>query len=91
MSHPPLPPNCDLLYEPEASKGPYWIINNLAETSICLVDTDKDDRKVIAAVARCSWLDEAERIEDFESLEFHDQRMIAHENAVAWQEWGNKK
>lgn len=62
MNHPPIPPNCDMFYESESKTGPYWIINNLAVTSICLHDTDKDDRKIIAAVARCAWSDEKRRL-----------------------------
>lgn len=81
---PPIPPNCDILYEPVASRGPYWIINNLAVTSICLEDTDKDDRKIIAAVARCAWLDEAAT--GPKCLE-----QLALNNAAAWKLWGEQK
>ncbi len=98
--HPPIPPNCDLFYEPNAAKGPYWIINNLAETSICLVDTDADDRMVIAAVAEVAWRIEVDRLDialgdicdpaNNPSVELADEYDAAIQNAYEWREWGRK-
>ncbi len=100
-THPEIPPNCDLIYESEAKKGPYWVINNMCQTSICLVDTDPDDRKIIAAVARCAWMDmphDHKLAMDYVPTAYHtsdDSLAEAWEhlkkyNAEAWRIWGNR-
>ncbi len=97
MSHPPLPPSCKLfgLYHDGVAFFRYTS-SGIGHT-YPLEDKDErywknnpDVRTLAASVARCGWLDEAERIEDFESLAFHDQRMIAYENAAAWKKWSLK-
>ena len=82
MSHPPIPPNC-----PNFKRhGELFILQpaRCDHTHVCVGTEDPPSAwiPVIAAVARCFWMDEAERL---------NTRCIAyqaHENAKAWAKWG---
>jgi hypothetical protein len=68
MTHPPIPPNCKYFEEVEGecqfhirfSKFEYT--NPDSQFIFCILeDAGPMERPIIAAVARCAWLDEAEK------------------------------
>ena len=78
MTHPPIPSSTEWFFQHHTIDGKESIYQ----------------RKIISAVARCAWLDEAERLR-------HDKVWLsdpwdmrtgrARENAEAWREWGETK
>ncbi len=95
MNVPPLPPNG--LLEKDSD---LFIYGNLEPVSICMgKGEDKSWRAVIAAVARCAWLDEAKKLqqESFAQVSKDDgykmrqDAMTAQDNADAWDAWGKGK
>ena len=104
MTHPPIPPNCPLFVA-----GAFELFDGDGCIFMVLLDwplpedtvTKRQNqheleiyRPIIAAVARCAWLDEAERLR-------HDKVWLsdpwdmrtgrARENAEAWREWGYRQ
>jgi hypothetical protein len=106
MSHPPIPLNCPYFkYEPDGkyffNQQPQWVfgIPSKGESEVFFTWWVFVDhlRPLIAAVARCAWLDQASRIEGLNTsatMSFYDgmvateSRDIAIENAEAWRIWG---
>lgn len=103
MSHPPIPPGCP--YFKLADSGRWYFVfpngeaanNNYTDILLAELgftcDVDKEQRPVIAAVARCAWLDEAEKVE----AAYDENGVIirtglcnsqARKNAAAWAAWG---
>jgi hypothetical protein len=89
---PPLPPNCGHFRE-------QYFLLSCGET-ICLLGTARW-RPIIAAVARCAWLDEAQALDVTHKHAFSEMRafptihrdehakyVAAIANAKAWAKWG---
>lgn len=104
-SHPPVPPNCPYF----AKDGEDWLFrapNHWSGVVLAsgveegLVWTDEHLngwRPIIAAVARCAWLDEAAKLNGYIAESGEDtsgyidhlfKRADMLKNAQAWREWG---
>ena len=86
MDHPPIPPNCKHF---DSGVHPYFILD--CGDEICLITTARW-RPIVAAVARCAWLDEAERIKkEFwtkDNVKICPEYNDAIINSEAWAAWG---
>ncbi len=98
MNHPPIPPNCKY-FEGQAFvllSGEFWPISYAKDNS-------KYWPPLIAAIARCGWLDEAERMDaercalDSQSKTYYERTSAlieaefkACDNAKAWKKWGER-
>jgi hypothetical protein len=107
MKLPPIPPNCPY-FEQHANDGGevvWWFISGyLQKTSHACgakgdpIETydDKHERGIVAAVARCAWLDEAKRLQMLPDYSYLSNRQripgwsAAHANAEAWRLWGEQ-
>lgn len=59
MDCPPIPPNCDPFQKTIGYfEWPVWVSDKLQ----LIRATNEKQRRIIAAVARCAWLDEAKRV-----------------------------
>lgn len=102
MSHPPIPPGCEFFMD-GGFIAPSALFRH--EHTICRIEGDLDRnprwRKLIAAVARCAWMDEAERLQELmreikakigvsQFQELDDAHTRAMQNAAAWAEWGRQ-
>ena len=82
--HPPIPPNCEsfvsngglCLLIPESEDG--------SEVCVSINQCDKAWRPIIAAVARCAWIDIADNDQETEQKVYVE----AMKNADAWKAWG---
>lgn len=85
-SHPKLPPNCDLLGEWD--NGTMYLVPG----DTWLTSERKEWRLVIAAVARCAWLDEGRAYDLGQRGQSNTCTMLASQecraNAEAWRVWG---
>lgn len=81
MEHPPILPSCGV-----------HVKYGYLQIALCghvLCSGVIWERKIIAAVARCAWLDEAARLDDLNlDFEIMAARKCAIENAEAWRVWG---
>ena len=97
-SHPPIPPNCPYFERiPGARKLDGWLFrfqNEGMDFTLCDIegfydgheDWLKANRPIIAAVARCAWLDEElNRMKERRRLDSLDE---CRTNAHAWAKWG---
>jgi len=75
MSHPPILPNCEITMSCDG----FPTIQLISGTRI-------RNKRIIAAVARCAWLDKARSI-DVSKWEHRD----ANDNAELWRLWGENK
>jgi len=90
---PPIPPGCECLVP----------INGELRLHVRLPDgtayarPDAYWRPIIAAIARCAWLDEAERIhrevlsEKKAIVGWYEGTQAAFANAELWRKWGEEK
>ncbi len=92
---PKIPPNC--LYFSKVCPGLFTLRVTLNQTHIDLDITkelDVDERLLVSAVARCSWLDLVELYsktpfndcKNFDSIAYWKSE--AEDNAEAWRKWG---
>ncbi len=95
---PQLPPNTKW-YRYEANGGPCWKTN---ERCFSLLEKDVLERKVIASIFRCEWLDVADELDHkiilmirdgrrAEVGELHERQLDAEENSHLWRLWGEQK
>jgi len=86
MNHPPIPPNC-LYFGPNGTfTSPCSGIITLSAMRKIL---DTPWIPIIAALARCAWLDEAvTRTQEREDEGYDTYVPMCHKNAAAWAEWG---
>ncbi len=87
-SHPPIPPNSD--YFVKVGNGDYLFQVNPklsvhTRVSIAVYDTPECWRPIIAAVARCAWMDEAAKIYGKEPKHY-----TCLKNSEEWRIWGEK-
>lgn len=97
--HPPIPPSCPMFgVNPEPwfdlySIGCYTKSSEGDNTDGPLLSEPGEFRQLIACVARCAWLDEAERLdmlrmsgeEDYSTNYYAKRDALAY--AAAWQKW----
>lgn len=105
MSHPPIPPNCPYFgvmdeSGEDAFQCSYMELWGLE--SPVMMDS-KFWPPIIAAVARCAWLDEEAKLEDaldrikapypepWDSVPTWRERNAVHDNAEAWRVWGESR
>jgi len=101
--HPPIPPNCDSFED----CGGLWVFKFSFRHSVFIYEVDskswKYGRRIIAAVARCAWMDEADRLRagffdryhcvtsdvrcEWEIMKAGVDKALANERA--WMRWGN--
>ena len=94
MTHPLIPPECQWFFVETMEKGSYgfelydrdyrdwWPLSDIDK-----IENSKEWRKIVAAVARCAWLEEAKR---HEVEGDYTKRNEANANAHAWAEWGRQ-
>ncbi len=99
---PPIPPNCPYFVTDEDRPGMLWFhcknfkISNYEVAECLTIESDELQiiRPVVAAVARCAWLDEAYRVRRGRCLDTLvgvgqiGEYKTAKENASAWRVWG---
>ena len=107
MSHPPIPPNCRWFFHadfPYAQiKRKLVFLYERDDEAFPLDDVPDSMKYIIAAVARCAWLDEHDRIiketnalpdaekwERVNSPDFRFGLLTIEENAKAWGKWGKQ-
>lgn len=95
MNHPPIPPHCPYFCTEDDRPGMLWFhcenfkISNY-EVACCLtIHTDELQviRPVVAAVARCAWLDYARIIRTLGQADFTKDAAL---HAEAWRLWGEQ-
>lgn len=108
--HPPIPPNCTCWFEVknDPNRNGLWFspFAHHHDTSTWSHDEsfpwdfsnpdlfDAEERRIIACVARCAWLDEAERwaktpVNDGKNFDaIAGYKAEAEANAEAWRKWG---
>lgn len=106
MNHPPIPPNCPyfqtyVMMKPEVTY--FEVDHEEPENCIALNVQSREDPRyfIIVAVARCAWLDEAEKRHYAVRRDTDERGGIrvdlvdawdeALKNADAWAKWGASK
>lgn len=99
-SHPSIPPNCDWFFKETMQKGTFGfeLFDRDYDDWWPLLDIDRLEksaawRKIVASVARCAWLDEAELLypnggdfrQDYCKAKRYKEAMW---NVVEWAQWG---
>lgn len=86
MNHPPPPPDSPFF---GYSNGRWFFDVSWAKEWFWLDKAVEDDvRPIIASVARCAWLDEAERLMARHDFQNARPWLDATMNAYAWRKWG---
>ena len=98
-SHPPIPPNCEYFGVNDAFG--MCFVYQTRTPDLCThwwpLDWELCDlRNVIAAVARCAWMDEGSRIANLSDVEqskivaWHKEIQVCELHAEAWRIWGSQ-
>ncbi len=90
-NHPQIPPNLPMIRKPsEFCPGRFhWTIG---KCRYIFFEEDLADRPIIAAAARCAWIDEAEKKNGSRPLPMgiNADAMICLNHAEAWRVWGKE-
>ena len=96
MTHPPMPTHCPYFESGFYFRYPERIAQTrVSRTGLRLDRVSRLERPIIAAVARCAWLDEYHKLDESSALMKatwdKDLDVIAWNNAQAWSKWGKNQ